>query len=299
MWDWEWYKTPNMVHVYTHLLLKANHSSTSWQGVVVHRGQLISGRRVMATETGLSEQAIRSCLNRLQSTSEITIKTTNKYSVITLCNYEKYQHTTPSANQRDNQQSNQPPNQPPNQQSTSEPTNNQPHLNNIKHNIKHNNNPEGGGGAALTPEYFEAMDLVKRTFLHDCPKATPPSDQDLGIAIQQWESHKILTAIGKCNSSTVSWRGVLFHLGDIPARGENKVDLCHDPACDRPSAIKISGKCYCAIHLRIKNADLKAKSINLADRVKADRLAKEAQDEAAGKAENEQNATLAAPTDPF
>ncbi len=38
--DWEWYKSPNMVHVFLHLILSANHEDGRWQGHEVKRGQL-------------------------------------------------------------------------------------------------------------------------------------------------------------------------------------------------------------------------------------------------------------------
>jgi predicted transcriptional regulator len=72
----------------------------------------------LAENTGITEQTIRTCLNRLKSTNEITIKVTNKYSIITICNYESYQLINNITNQQINQQ--------PNQQLTiNQPTTNQ------------------------------------------------------------------------------------------------------------------------------------------------------------------------------
>ena len=45
----------------------------------------------MAKQTGISERSIRTCLENLKATNELTIKTTNQFSVITIVNYEKYQ----------------------------------------------------------------------------------------------------------------------------------------------------------------------------------------------------------------
>jgi len=89
--EWEWYKTPHMAHFFMHIVGKANHKDGKWQGVDVERGQLITGRKQLAIGTGLSEQTVRTCLERLKSTSEITIKVTNKFSIITVVGYEKYQ----------------------------------------------------------------------------------------------------------------------------------------------------------------------------------------------------------------
>jgi len=80
-----------MVHLFIHLLLKANHEPGRWQGIEIKRGQLVTGRKQLSKETGISERSIRTCINRLKSTSELTSKTTNRFSIITLCNYDSYQ----------------------------------------------------------------------------------------------------------------------------------------------------------------------------------------------------------------
>lgn len=91
MSNWEWYQTPNMVQFFVHCLLRANHGVKKWQGITIECGQFISGRKALSKETGLSEQTIRTCINRLKSTNELTIKNMAKYSVFTLNNWKKYQ----------------------------------------------------------------------------------------------------------------------------------------------------------------------------------------------------------------
>jgi len=78
--DWEWYKIPEMAHLFNHLILRANHLDSKWQGVEIKRGQLITGRNKLHFETGISEQKIRTCLKRLAKSGEIYIKSTKKYS---------------------------------------------------------------------------------------------------------------------------------------------------------------------------------------------------------------------------
>jgi len=105
--DWGWYKKEGMVLLFIHLLLTANFEDKEWEGVIIKRGQVIIGRTKLSKATGLSEQNIRSCLTRLKSTSEITIKSTNRFSVATICKYEEYQEVPIEANQLINQQTNQ------------------------------------------------------------------------------------------------------------------------------------------------------------------------------------------------
>lgn len=88
---WEWYQKPEMVHLFIHFLLSANYKENSWQGVKIKPGQLVIGRKKLAETLGISQQTLRTCITRLKSTNEITTKSTNKYTVITILNWSKYQ----------------------------------------------------------------------------------------------------------------------------------------------------------------------------------------------------------------
>lgn len=94
--DWEWYGDEKVFRVFLHLLLKANHREGKWQGVVIKRGQLITSYSHVSEQLSnrfskTSPQQVRTTLYKLKSTGEITVKTTNKYSVITINNYDEYQ----------------------------------------------------------------------------------------------------------------------------------------------------------------------------------------------------------------
>ena len=103
--NWEWYCMSEMVHLFLHLILIANHKPKKWQSIEIGRGQLATGRIRLSKETGLSEQTIRTCLRRLKSTNEITIKSTSRFSIITICNYDSYNLGEIESNQLNNQQS--------------------------------------------------------------------------------------------------------------------------------------------------------------------------------------------------
>lgn len=99
--DWQWASDPNVFLVFTRLLLKANHKDNVWKGIKIKRGQVLTGRHELAKEIGISERNIRTALTKLKSTSELTIKPTNKYSVISINNYDHYQQSDqPEANDR-------------------------------------------------------------------------------------------------------------------------------------------------------------------------------------------------------
>ena len=103
--DWEWFKSPETYLLFTYLLLSANYKKSKWRGIEIQKGQIVTGRRQLSEKTGLSEQKIRTCLQRLISTKELTIKTTNRFSIVTICNYNKYQNENNEINQNSNQQS--------------------------------------------------------------------------------------------------------------------------------------------------------------------------------------------------
>lgn len=89
--DWEWYGDTNMVRVFLHLLLSANFRPRRLRGVEYQRGQLVTSIRGLADELNMSVQSVRTCLDRLKSTHEITHAATHAGSVITILNYDKYQ----------------------------------------------------------------------------------------------------------------------------------------------------------------------------------------------------------------
>jgi hypothetical protein len=107
---WEWYKDVNAFKLFIHLLLNANHKDGRWQGIEIKRGQLITGRKKLSDQTGLSEGQIKRQLARLKATNELTSKTTNKYSLLTIVNYDSYNDKdSPSDQQNDQQRDNKRP----------------------------------------------------------------------------------------------------------------------------------------------------------------------------------------------
>jgi len=59
--------------------------------IKLYPGQIVCGRKQLARELRISEQSVRTCLYSLQTTGNLTIKPTNKYSIITIVNWNTYQ----------------------------------------------------------------------------------------------------------------------------------------------------------------------------------------------------------------
>lgn len=92
--EWEWYEDTNTFRLFMHLILKANHKDKSYKGKLIKRGSLVTGRELLAAETGLTVRQIRTSLTRLKMTNEVTIKSNSKGTEIQIVNYDKYQLVT-------------------------------------------------------------------------------------------------------------------------------------------------------------------------------------------------------------
>lgn len=98
--DWEWYTDANVMRLFLHLLIKANYKPSRFRGFDVPVGSVVAGRTALSAQLGMSEQQVRTALDKLLSTNEITINSTNKFSIISICCWDKYQDD----NQQDNHQ---------------------------------------------------------------------------------------------------------------------------------------------------------------------------------------------------
>ena len=92
--DWEWYSDNNAFRVFMHLILKANHKEKRFKGIELKAGSVVTSRDILSFETGLSVQQIRTSLDKLKLTNEITIETSTKGTIIQVVNYYKYQLAT-------------------------------------------------------------------------------------------------------------------------------------------------------------------------------------------------------------
>ena len=89
--EWEWWGDINTSRLFLYLLLKANWKEGKYRGTTVPRGSLVSSIGKLSEETNLTEREIRTAISHLKSTGEVTSKSTNKYTVFTVVNYDLYQ----------------------------------------------------------------------------------------------------------------------------------------------------------------------------------------------------------------
>jgi len=99
-----YYKESEYVHLWIHLLLKASHIRHEFlfngKRMTCDRGQLITGRKSLSKETGINEHKVDRIIKVLKSEHQIEQQTTNRFSLITILNYNDYQ----SQNEQQNEQ---------------------------------------------------------------------------------------------------------------------------------------------------------------------------------------------------
>ena len=77
--------------MFLHLIFTANFKDVPWENTVIKRGQVVTSYKSLAEDLGFTIRQVRTAINKLKSTREIAVKATNKYSIITVVNWEDYQ----------------------------------------------------------------------------------------------------------------------------------------------------------------------------------------------------------------
>ena len=90
--EWEWYHDLPTRVLFQHLLLVVNWEDKKWQGQVIKKGEIITSVKHLAEDSDLTEMQVRRALKNLQSTGEIKVTTTNRFSLISIKNFRKYQN---------------------------------------------------------------------------------------------------------------------------------------------------------------------------------------------------------------
>lgn len=97
---------PNTFSLFLYLLTNANIKPSYLHWHFIDKWDCVVGRKSTSKHLGMTEQQLRTSLEHLKSTNEITIKTTSQFSIITVCKWEEYQSTEKK------QPTKQPTNQP-------------------------------------------------------------------------------------------------------------------------------------------------------------------------------------------
>ena len=98
MMKWGWYTDTNAKCVFLHLLFLAQYEACFYRGIELEVGQAVTSIREISLQTGISVQSVRTAINHLKSTQEITQCTHGKFSVFTIKNYIEYQGANTETN---------------------------------------------------------------------------------------------------------------------------------------------------------------------------------------------------------
>ena len=96
--DWAWIHNPNTLVVFIHLLLNANRKDQPYNKDIIHRGEVLCSREFLSKQSGLSIQQVRTALDHLEATGEITQRLVNNICVFRLNNYCKWQDGNKQSN---------------------------------------------------------------------------------------------------------------------------------------------------------------------------------------------------------
>lgn len=102
--EWEWWGDHNTTILWIYLLHAVNYEPKKWQGKVIEPGQLVTSLGHLAEQTGLSIRSIRTSLDKLNLTGEIEKKTTSRYTLVTVRNWEKFQDKATNKRQTNDKQ---------------------------------------------------------------------------------------------------------------------------------------------------------------------------------------------------
>lgn len=86
----DWFNEYQTRHLWIYLLLKANTEPVAFKSTVIDKGELMVTVSNLSTATGLTVSQVRTALEKLANSNCITVKTTNKYSVIIITDYDLY-----------------------------------------------------------------------------------------------------------------------------------------------------------------------------------------------------------------
>lgn len=80
----------NTFAVYMDLLMNAYFTDSVYKNIPIKKGDVITGRKALSLRTNISEQSVRTCLSKLTKMNVISKRSTNRFSIITIKNYDDF-----------------------------------------------------------------------------------------------------------------------------------------------------------------------------------------------------------------
>ena len=89
--QWRWYQDANTMRVFIHLILMANVKDHDFEKITIHRGELVTSLTSLSKQLKMSVRSVRTSLEHLKSTGEVTSRNYPHYQVISIAEYDRYQ----------------------------------------------------------------------------------------------------------------------------------------------------------------------------------------------------------------
>lgn len=199
-----------------YILLNANHADNVWHdkykkvSVVVKRGQLVLSRKTIVedwfnNDPLVTEQKVRTTLNKLCKLHFLTKTSTKLYTVITVVKYDDYQNTQDEVNQDINQALTK--HQPSTNQALT--------TNNNDNNVNNDNNDKKRNIYCQNSNEFRLASYLFKWIKQNNPKAKEPNLQkwsktfDLMMRIDKRSLEEIKQVIQWCQKDTFWYKNIL------------------------------------------------------------------------------------------
>ena len=89
--EWRYADQPYALVIWVHILLSANWKDGWFQGVKITRGSFATSQGNLAKECGCDRNTVKKWLKRFADEEQITVKSTNRFTIISVINWAKYQ----------------------------------------------------------------------------------------------------------------------------------------------------------------------------------------------------------------
>ena len=89
--QWRWYQDANTTRVFLHLLLTANIADHDFEKITIHRGEVVTSLASLSRQLGISVRSVRTALEHLKTTGEVTSTIYHHYRLISIPEYDRYQ----------------------------------------------------------------------------------------------------------------------------------------------------------------------------------------------------------------
>lgn len=108
--DWQYFGDAHVLQLLIYLLATVNFKTEKWRGITIKAGQKITSIEKLANACECSKNTIQRCLKILVDSETIEMQSDNKKTIITMCNYSKFQRNMANSVSKNDMQSDTQPN---------------------------------------------------------------------------------------------------------------------------------------------------------------------------------------------